>query len=149
MTLVLLEETFAVCRLPADSPLPGWALGTSAGSFVAIARTGDELSIVCALEAVPEGVRSEPGWRCLRVAGTLDFAQVGVLASLLVPLAAAGIAVFVVSTFDTDYLLVKGDRLDGAIEVLRREGQFVETAWPTRGSDVFPPSPMATAERSV
>ncbi len=127
-TIALLDGTFAVCRLPADAPLPGWALGGAAGPFVAIARTGDELSIVCRAEAVPQEVRSEPGWRCLRVAGALDFAEVGVLAALLAPLAAAGIAVFVVSTFDTDYLLVKSDRLDAAVEALRHAGHCVEPA---------------------
>lgn len=127
-TITLLDGTFAVCRLSADAPLPGWALGSSAGPFVAIARTADELSIVCRAEAVTRDVRSEPDWRCLRVAGPLDFVEVGVLAALLAPLAAAGIAVFVVSTFDTDYLLVKSDRLDAAVAALRHAGQRVEPA---------------------
>ena len=99
-----------------------------AGSFLSITRTTDELSIVCRQEPVPEGIRCERGWRVLRFAGTLDFTLVGVLASLLVPLADADIAVFVVSTFDTDYLLVKEDRLDAVVEVLRREGHGVESA---------------------
>ena len=127
-TLVALDGLFAVCRLAADAPLPAWTVGGSPGPFLSITRTADELSIVGPQEAVPDGIRCERGWRCLRVAGTLDFALVGVLASLLVPLADAGIAVFVVSTFDTDYLLVKDDRFDAAIEVLRREGHRVESA---------------------
>ena len=77
---------------------------------------------------MPAGIRCERGWRVLRFAGTLDFTLVGVLASLLVPLADADVAVFVVSTFDTDYLLVKEDRLDAVVEVLRREGHGVESA---------------------
>jgi uncharacterized protein len=128
MTLVPLEDTFAVCRLAADAPLPAWAVGGSAGPFVSITRTADELSIVCRHGAVPEGIRCERGWRCLRVAGTLDFTLAGVLASLLDPLAEARVAVFVVATFDTDYLLVKEDRLDAAVEVLRREGHVVGLA---------------------
>ena len=115
LTLVPVDGSFVVCRLAADAPVPAWAAG---GPFVSITRTATELSVVCRQEAVPEGVRCERGWRCLRVAGTLDFSLVGVLASLLNPLAEAGISVFVVSTFDTDYLLVKEDNLEAATEVL-------------------------------
>jgi hypothetical protein len=120
-TLVGLDAQFAVCRLASDAPLPAWA----AGPLVSITRTPDELSIVCRREDVPDDVRCEPGWRCLRVAGLLEFALVGVLAGLLPPLADAGIPVFVVSTFDTDYLLVKEDRLEAAVAVLRGAGHRV------------------------
>lgn len=119
LTLVPLEGTFAVCRLAADAPVPGWAAG---GPFVSITRTGDELSVVCREEAVPAGVRCEWGWRCLRVAGTLDFSLVGVLASLVGPLAGAGVSVFAVSTFDTDYLLLKASDFERGVAVLRRAG---------------------------
>src|SRR4051794_39552140 len=112
LSLEILDGTFAVCRLHEESPLPAWAAGSP---FCCLARTAEELSIVCPEDRVPEGVRAERGWRCLRVAGTLDFAEVGVLAALLAPLAGAGIPVFVVSTFETDYLLVKGDRFDAAV----------------------------------
>src|SRR5437588_2385958 len=122
LTLVLLDDTFSVCRLAADAPVPGWV---GAGPFVSITRTADELSVVCRQEAVPEGVRCERDWRCLRVAGILDFSLVGVLASLLGPLADAGTSIFVVSTFDTDYLLVKEQDLQRAVEVLRRVGHVV------------------------
>jgi hypothetical protein len=125
-TLISLDGLFAVCRLAAEAPLPAWAAGGPSGSLVSITRTADELSIVCRQELVPEGVRCERGWRVLRVAGTLDFNLVGVLAALLAPLAEAGVAVFVLSTFDTDYLLVKDDRLDAADDALRRAGHGVE-----------------------
>jgi hypothetical protein len=125
LTLIPLDGLFGVCRLAADTPLPAWAEG---GPFVSITRTADELSIACRQEVVPDDVRCERGWRCLRVAGTLDFALVSVLASLLVPLANAGIAVFVVSTFDTDYLLAKEGRWDAAIAILRRVGHSVSSA---------------------
>jgi hypothetical protein len=117
LTLDLLEGTFAVCRLAPEAPVPGWA---SSSRFVSVTRTGDELSVVCPQEAVPAGVVCEPDWRCLRIAGKLEFHLVGVLASLLVPLAEAGVSVFVLSTFDTDYLLVKAVDLERALEVLRR-----------------------------
>src|SRR5262245_27487947 len=119
--LIILPGTYAVCRLAADTPAPAWA----AGEFVSVTRTADELSVVCRADLVPEGVRCERGWRCLRVAGTLDFGMVGVLASLLAPLAAAGVSVFAVSTFDTDYLLVKETTLATAVEALRRAGHTV------------------------
>jgi hypothetical protein len=122
LTLVPLDGTFAVCRLAADAPVPGWATG---GPFVSITRTGDELSVVCREGAVPAGVRCERGWRCLRVAGTLDFSLTGVLASLVGPLAEAGVSASAVSTFDTDYLLVKASGFERAVEVLRRAGHTV------------------------
>jgi hypothetical protein len=123
LTLAVLEGRFAVCRLPADAPAPAWA---AAGPFVSLTRTAAELSVVCLQDAVPEGVRGERGWRCLCVAGPLDFSLAGVLASVVGPLADAGIAVFAVSTFDTDYLLVNAEGLGRAIEVLRRAGHTIE-----------------------
>jgi hypothetical protein len=122
LQLVLLDGTFAVCRLGPDALLPAWIGG---GPFVSITRTADELSVVCRQEEVPEGVKCERGWRCLRVAGTLDVSLVGVLASLLNPLADVGISVFAVSTFDTDYLLVKDEKLETAMGVLRHAGHTV------------------------
>jgi GNAT superfamily N-acetyltransferase len=104
LTIAPLDGAYAVCRLHADAPLPAWVAGRP---FLSITRTADELSVVCSQEIVPERVRCERGWQCLLVAGTLHFSLVGVLASLLHPLADAGVSVFVVSTFDTDYLLVK------------------------------------------
>jgi hypothetical protein len=123
LSLVLLPDPFAVCRLPADAPFPAWAKG----EFVSITRTADELSVVCREDAVPEGVRREAGWRCLRVDGTLDLALVGVLAALAVPLAEAGVSVFAVSTFDTDYLLLKEANLAKGIEALRAAGHHVRS----------------------
>jgi hypothetical protein len=123
-TLLLLPGTYAVCRLAADEPIPAWATG----ALISVTRTGEELSVVCGAEAVPAGVRCETGWRCLRVAGTLDFSLVGVLATLLVPLAEAGVSVFAISTFDTDYLLVKESNLVRAVEALQPHALFSEVA---------------------
>jgi hypothetical protein len=116
--LVLLPGTFAVARLAADVAVPDWM----AGDLVSVTRTAGELSVVCREDAVPDAVRCERGWRCLRVAGTLDFDLVGVLASLAVPLAEAGVSVFAISTFDTDYLLVRDVDLEKAKEVLIAAG---------------------------
>jgi aminoglycoside 6'-N-acetyltransferase I len=128
--LVLLIRTFTVCRLGPDEPFPDWA---SSGAFACLTRTPDELSVVCPEDVIPEGVRCERDWRCLRVAGTLDFALVGVLASLLQPLAGAGVAVFVLSTFDTDYLLVREADLGRAVVVLREAGHTVAEPGPQQG----------------
>jgi hypothetical protein len=91
-----------------------------------ITRAADELSVVCPQNLVPDGVRCERGWRCLRVAGTLDFSMIGVVASLVAPLAKAGVSVFVVSTFDTDYLLMKECDLERASATLRATGHQVK-----------------------
>jgi NAD+ diphosphatase len=103
-----LPGLFAVARLPAHDDVPAWV---PAGGFVAITRTDDELSIVCAQDAVPGDVRAVRGYAALEVAGPLDPGLVGVLARLTAALAAAGIPVFAVSTHDTDYLLVPGPDL--------------------------------------
>ena len=126
-TLIVARDAFAVCRLERDAPLPGWA---TASCFFSITRTSDELSVVCPQENVPEGVRCERGWRCLRVAGTIPLSVVGVLAALTAPLAEAGVGVFVVSTFDTDYLFVKEAEFSAAIAALREAGHSVEGALP-------------------
>jgi hypothetical protein len=122
LTLALLPGTFAVCRLDPNEAVPAWA---TRGSFFSVTRTANELSVVCPQQAVPEGVRRESGWRCLRVVGTLDFSLVGVLASLLTPLAEAGVSVFAVSTFDTDYLLVREAGLERAMQALGSAGHDI------------------------
>jgi hypothetical protein len=122
LTLQVLPDRFAVCKLPPAAPIPDWAC---AGQFYSITRTGDELSIVCPEASLPEALLGERGWRCLRVAGTVEFSVVGVVASLVAPLADAGISVFVMSTFDTDYLLVKETSFENAVAVLRRAGNNV------------------------
>jgi uncharacterized protein len=121
LTLTLLPGRLAVCRLEEDAPLPVWAVG----SVTSITRTPDELSVVCSEETVPDGIRAERGFRCLAVAGPLDFALTGVLASLAPPLAAAGVSIFVVSTFDTDLLLVRDALLARAVTALGDSGHRV------------------------
>jgi hypothetical protein len=119
LTLELLPETYAICRLGPEQAVPVWATG---GVFLSLTRTPTELSIVCAQEAVPDGVRCERRWRCLAVQGPLDFSLTGILASLATPLAAAGISIFALSTFDTDYLLLRDAHLAAGVEALRRAG---------------------------
>lgn len=123
LTFIVLPDLYSVCRLDADAPLPAWA---SSGSIFSITRTSDELSIVCEQNRVPDGVRGEHGWRCLRVAGTMAFSMIGVVTSFSTPLAAAGLGIFIISTFDTDYLFVKASDLSNAVTALRTTGHIVD-----------------------
>ena len=122
LDLVLDSTPLAVARLAADAAVPAWADGPG---FVTVIRTGDELSIVAPAARVPAGVRSEGPFVAFRVRGTLDFGLVGIVASLATPLAAAGIPIFVVSTFDTDYVLVVADRAGDAAAALTATGHRV------------------------
>jgi hypothetical protein len=117
-----LFDKFAVARLAPDAPIPDWA--TMAAIF-SITRTADELSIVAPEAAVPGDVRAERGWRALKIAGPIDFALTGVLASVLQPLAEARIGIFAISTFDTDYVLVRAETLTSTIAALRAAGHEV------------------------
>ena len=121
MVLTVLPGTFAVCRLAADAAVPLWARG----AFVSVTRTVEELSVLCEAAGVPPDVRSEGAWRALSVAGPLAFEEIGVLAGLAAPLAEAGVSIFVVSTFDTDYVLVKSARLAAARTALEAAGYTV------------------------
>ena len=121
----LLPQTYAVARLPADAPVPAGVL--EAPGFVSVSRTADELSIVCPQEAAPPAPKVDGGWRALKLHGPFAFDEVGILAALLAPLAEARIGIFAVSTFDTDYLLVKAEALATAQAVLAAAGH-VEVA---------------------
>lgn len=122
LDLTLLADALAVCRLPAEAGALGWLEGEP---FASVTRTPQETSVVCRTAVVPPGVRAEPGWRALRVAGPLDFALTGILLAMLAPLAAAGVAVFALSTFDTDYLLVREAALDEALDALAAAGHRI------------------------
>src|SRR5947207_8419483 len=108
---------YAVARLAADAPIPSWIRG----DFVSITRTGDELSIVCDDDAIPNDIRAERDFRALVVEGPIPFDVVGVAAAITSALAAEKISVFFVSTFDTDYVLVKDNFFDRACRVLQVE----------------------------
>jgi len=125
LRLRLLPGVLAIARLHADAPLPDWAT-PAGGSLWAVTRTATELSVVCAQNAVPTDVRAQRGRRALEVAGPLDLSLTGVLAALAVPLAEAGVPLFAVSTYDTDYLLVGEDRLGDALAALRGAGHCVD-----------------------
>jgi hypothetical protein len=121
--LRVLPGALAIARLDPADPPPAWA--APHGAFHAVVRTADELSVVCPDDAVPGGVRAERGFRALQVAGPLDFGLTGVLAALAVPLAEAGVPIFAIATYDTDYVLVRAEHLGAAVDALRAAGHQV------------------------
>jgi uncharacterized protein len=125
LDLTVLPDVLALCRLPGGAAAPHWLDGEV---FASVTRTPEETSVVCRAAIVPPGIRAEGGWRALRVAGPLDFALTGVLLSLLGPLAAAGVSVFALSTFDTDVVLVREAALDDALAALADAGHRVVRA---------------------
>lgn len=122
LRLFVRKERLAVCRLSPDQKAPSWA---TEAEFFSLTRTPDELSIVCPGSSVPAGTVCERGWRALGILGPLDFSLVGVLATITEPLAEADISVFIISTYDTDYVLVREDALESAISTLHRAGHEV------------------------
>ena len=115
MRITLLPSNYAVCRLDPAAAAPDWPRG----DFVSISRTADELSIVCDSESVPPDVKAERDWRCFKVEGPIPFEVVGVAAAITKALADAKVSVFFVSTYDTDYLLVRSSAVSAAITALR------------------------------
>ena len=118
----VLEERLAVCRLDPRAEIPPWA--TSA-PFFCVARTPDELSVVCPEKRVPAGITCERGWRALKLRGPFGFELTGVLASVAAPLAESEVGILAIATHDTDYVLVKEEQLDPAIAALRERGHEV------------------------
>jgi len=120
--LRVFPEILSVCQLPPGDAIPPWA--TSHAVF-SVTRTPDELTVVAPEECVPGAVKSQRGFRALQVAGPLDFSEVGVLASLAAPLAKVGISIFAISTYHTDYILVRQADLERATSALGRAGHEV------------------------
>jgi hypothetical protein len=121
--LFALDDLYAIVRLHPDAGLPDWVEG---GHFWSVTRSDSELSVVCREEDVPPDASAERGWCALEVAGPLDFSLTGVVASLVSPLADAAVPIFVLSTFDTDYLLVREPDLPRAAEALRGAGHTID-----------------------
>ena len=116
---------YTVVRLPADAAVPAELLAPGAAPFVSVTRTAGELSIICPAGSAPDGGTVEDGWRLLSVRGPLEFTLTGIIAALASELAAAGVALFSMSTFDTDHILVRADDLDHAVKALRESGHEV------------------------
>lgn len=123
MNLSLTPDRLTVCQLPPDAAIPAWT--ATARGLVSLTRTTNELSIVCAEGLAPSDVKQETGWRAFKIKGPLDFGLTGILASVLDPLAKAGISIFAISTYNTDYILVKADKVEAATAALRAAGHSV------------------------
>jgi hypothetical protein len=125
LTLSVLRDRYAILRFAPDAAVPTWA---TQGEFCSITRTTDELSIVGAAQNAPSADQPTDTWRVLKVHGPFQFDEIGILASLATPLAAAQIGIFVISTFDTDYLLVQSKDIRKAIATLQAAGHtMIET----------------------
>lgn len=120
--LSVLPDSLTICRLEPSEPFPDWVM---TGDLLSLTRTSDELSVICPQAIVPDGILADKEWRALKVQGPLDFSLVGVLAELSGLLAAAKVSIFVISTFDTDYILVKEEKLAAAISALQKAGHQV------------------------
>jgi uncharacterized protein len=116
---------YSVARLPPGAPLPA-ALTERAGSaLVSVTSTPDEVSVVCPTDLTPETGQVDHGWRLFTVRGPLEFTLTGIMAAIAGELAAAGVSLFAVSTYDTDHVLVKSGDLDRAITALTEAGHEV------------------------
>ena len=124
MKITVLADELAVCRLGSEKTLPAWA---KMGAFFSVTRTPDEISVVCSQENVPENLPCEKNWRALKVEGPLDFSLVGILADISAVLAGEEISIFAVSTYDTDYILLKSKDVQRALQALAAGGYGIKT----------------------
>ncbi|KAB8127385.1 ACT domain-containing protein [Gracilibacillus oryzae] len=126
MQLRKLSATFSIVKIDPSDNIPSWAVSDL---FISITKTDEELSIVCPTDNVPDNaqvIAIEHDWKCIKIEGMLDFALTGILASLANPLADNNISIFAISTYNTDFLMVKSEVFEKAKEVLEAEGhQFV------------------------
>ena len=111
LTLRILPQTYAICSFPPECPIPDWAQDLS---IVSITRTSKQLTIVCEQDHVTDDCSVNRDWKCIQIEGSFDLDAVGVLTAISVPLAREGISIYVVSTFDTDYILVPGAKATAA-----------------------------------
>ncbi|MBU3174926.1 ACT domain-containing protein [Clostridium estertheticum] len=118
LTMKLLSEKFGVCRVNKNELIPDWVKNSS---FYSITKTADELSIVCSQDSIPSNIKCEKDWRILKVEGPLDFSLIGIISSISTVLALKRISIFAVSTYDTDYILVKNKDIDNAVLALSNE----------------------------
>ena len=122
LQLTLLNEIFGICRYENSIPIPDWAATTM---MCSVTRTKKELTIVCPKMIIPAESDCDCNWRCFRIDGGFDLDEIGVIASVSVPLAEAGISIYVVSTYDTDYFLVKDIAAEKAFAVLKDSGHKI------------------------
>ena len=124
LTITLLDDSFVICRLSSGATV---SAQSSTNRFYSITRTDEEISVVCTTEDAPDEAKCDYGWRCFKVKGPLDFSLIGIIAAIATTLSRAGVSIFTISTFNTDYFLVKDDNLEIAIKALEDAGHLVET----------------------
>ncbi len=122
LKLKVLDKTYTIHRFSADDTIPSSVLDAT---FFSIVKTESELSIVCDSDILLDSPVSESGWSCLKVEGVLDFSLTGILAKLSTVLADADISIFAISTYDTDYVLVRSNRLESAVVALKDHGYSI------------------------
>jgi len=123
LTIKLLDGVFGVCKLNNEDKIPEWAVNQH---FYSVTKTADELSVVCLQEDIPDGVQCESDWRLLKVMGVLDFSLIGIIHSISQVLAENKISIFVISTYNTDYILVKDKDIDNALKALSEEYEIIK-----------------------
>ena len=123
--LKILKEEFAIHRLGAEEPIPKAVLDSK---FFWVGKTDEELSIVCESKTLPDKGEVNKGWSCIKVVAQLDLELTGIIAGLSSALAKAAISIFALSTFDTDYILVKSEQIEKAAQVLKNSGYDIEKA---------------------
>lgn len=124
MNLRPLKGRYAVAQLAADAAVPDWFNGPG---FAAMVRADDELTLVCEEQRVPPQVTAQRGWACFRSVGPFGFDEAGIVASLVSPISAAGIGVFVLCTFDGEHILCPADQFEAVQRILTEQGhRFVD-----------------------
>jgi hypothetical protein len=124
LTLFLLPETFAICHFAPGTPFPDWV---QTNSFFSLTNTSEEISLVCLMETIPSEVDADRNWRCFKLQGPIPFSLTGILNSITLPLAQASLGIFAISTYDTDYVLVKQEVLPQALSALTDAGHTIHT----------------------
>jgi hypothetical protein len=122
LNLTSLQGSFSICQLDPKSEIPAWA---SKGVFFSITHTSYELSIICEQKFIPENTKCEPNWHVLMIEGPFNFGEIGILDSITKHLAQASISLLAVSTFDTDFVLIKSSQFNEAIKILRSAGHRI------------------------
>ena len=123
LVLCVLSETFTIHKLSPDLSIPEEILKSN---YYSVTKTDNELSVVCSELIEVKSLQSSKGWKCIKVKGPLDFNLTGILAGISDILAQANISIFAISTFDTDYILVRSKDLSSARNKLRKAGYKLE-----------------------